>query len=200
MFRCEILLSQYWKVVKNTQGSVSTFVFLNRKGGLRKNKTWKGFRRDSEMINGMKNKTSDERWKHLELFAAFTRGRAVTINDLTERMAASGSQPERICKRREGEKKVPPFTGPQPFTGPTAPSLELSYARPGTSLKPTPSDGCVSSTFSFCALQTLRALGHVLNSKTGHHGVSQTREMLRTCFSMVKKGNVRYGKWILGEV
>lgn len=83
---------------------MSSFVFLNWKGGLRKNKTWKAFRRDSKMINRMKNKTSDERWKELELFAALRR--EATKNDLTERMVASSSQSEdRLCRSRNDEKK-----------------------------------------------------------------------------------------------
>lgn len=88
-----------------TPGTVSSFVFLNWKGGLRKNKTWKGFRRDSKMIGRIKNKTSEERWKELELFAAFKRGGDVTINNLTDRMVAFLNLKTEYTKPKQWEKR-----------------------------------------------------------------------------------------------
>lgn len=63
-----------------------------RQGKKKKKKTWKGFRRDSRMINRMKNKTSKERWK--ELFAAFKRRWEVTIKIVLQRGWSSCSQTE----------------------------------------------------------------------------------------------------------
>lgn len=109
----EIFLSWHSTVVRNRQGTVVGFVLLNWKGMLRKNKTCKGFRRDSKMINRMKNKTSEERWKELELLAAFKRGREMTINALTEKMVASWSQSEdRNMQKQEWWEKVMTLTGP----------------------------------------------------------------------------------------
>lgn len=106
------------------------FVLLNWKGGLRKSKTWKGFRRDSKMISRMKTKTSEERWKELKLFAAFKRGRDVTINNLTERMVASCSQSEdNIQKAKWWEKRW------WLSQAPVSRHATHSYSIPFTSLK-----------------------------------------------------------------
>lgn len=131
MYKCEIFLSQDSKVVRNSQGTVFSFVLLNWKGMLRKNKTWKGFRRDSKMINSMKTKTSEERWKELELSAAFKRGREVTINALTERMVASWFQSEdRNMQKQKWWEKVMTFTGPT-----LSRRVTHSYSTPFTSPK-----------------------------------------------------------------
>lgn len=142
------------------------------------------------MTDRMKNKTSDERRQQLELPAALPGGRGVTVSDLTGRVAASGWQPERICKRR-GRGKGAAF--PRPFPGPTA-GLELGCATLGAPPKATPgappkatySDSCVSSPCSF----TREAPCHTIRrGTTGRH--RPRGEAAGS--SVVKKGNVRSG-------
>lgn len=160
-YKCEIFLSWYSKVVRNSQGTVFSFVPLHWRGMLRKNKTWKGFRRDSKIINKMKKKTSEERWKDLELFAAFKRGREMTINALTGRMAASWSQSEdrNTQTQKWWEKRWWRSQAPQCLGKWLTATQHPSHLR--NSLLTTN----VSSTLFFWVLQTLTMLSHMPSTK-----------------------------------
>lgn len=95
-YECAVLPSRHSKGIRNSQGDTASFVPLNWKGMLEeKLKTWEGFRRDSQMINRMKNKTSEERWKELNNLQPLKgREKWQKHHSLTEKMADSCSPSE----------------------------------------------------------------------------------------------------------
>lgn len=171
---CEVLLSRHSKVIRNSRGDTASFVLLNWKGMLRKNQTWEGFRRDSQMINRMKNKTSKERWKELEQLAAFKRKRSDKNTTILLRrwptavrhLKTNSTQAEMM------REKVMTFTGPTVST-----HVTHSYSTLLTSLKFTYSY-CLYfynvSLLSIADQPWLNMLGYMLNPRTWSYSAAWT--------------------------